>query len=395
VSVDIEAVLIGAYACEPDKGSEPEAGFQWVCAAAATVRQVLVLTRANNKAAIEASSLVPANVEFAYFDLSRPWLSAKRWLPYGTQLYYLAWQVGARHLVRKLHARQSFDLTHHLTFAVDWLPSAVRISSVPFIWGPVGGATGLPWKLWRSQGLKGFARELGRELTSRAGRRVFGRSLARSASMVVAQNRDEMRLWKAFSRRILLEPNVTVDDSRGAGTAPPTSLTNSSLRRAVFAGRLIPHKGLAFAIESLAQPAGSGWSLHVLGDGSERVKCRQLAEKLGIGDRVFFEGRVPHEQVAAALRVADAFVAPSMYEGSGFSVAEAVTFGCPVVATDRGGPAVMVPPDCGVLVPADGQLAHHIAEALSTIGPRRTPTNRWNVARLPRVVADMYAAVRA
>ena len=47
-------VLLSAYACEPGKGSEPEVGWQWALQMA-RFHNVTVLTRTNNRAAIEAA----------------------------------------------------------------------------------------------------------------------------------------------------------------------------------------------------------------------------------------------------------------------------------------------------------------------------------------------------
>ena len=72
-------VLISAYACEPGKGSEPEVGWQWALQMA-RFHDVTVLTRANNRASIEAeiSRMDGAKPKFIYFDLDSFWLRAIR-----------------------------------------------------------------------------------------------------------------------------------------------------------------------------------------------------------------------------------------------------------------------------------------------------------------------------
>ena len=46
-------ILMSAYACEPNKGSEPGIGWQWAMETARLGHEVWVLTRANNRSAIE------------------------------------------------------------------------------------------------------------------------------------------------------------------------------------------------------------------------------------------------------------------------------------------------------------------------------------------------------
>ena len=47
-------ILLSAYACEPNKGSEPGVGWHWALELGYLGHDVWVLTRANNRPAIEA-----------------------------------------------------------------------------------------------------------------------------------------------------------------------------------------------------------------------------------------------------------------------------------------------------------------------------------------------------
>src|SRR6185503_6479039 len=112
-------VLISAYACEPHKGSEPEAGWQWALQMA-RFHEVTVLTRSNNRQSIEAvleelrgRQPVPG---FVYHDRHPLLLRLKRHLR-GTKTYYLLWQKSARKVVERLQRTYQYDLMHHVTFA--------------------------------------------------------------------------------------------------------------------------------------------------------------------------------------------------------------------------------------------------------------------------------------
>src|SRR5262245_7946460 len=91
-------VLISAYACARGEGSEPEVGWQWSLQMA-RFHDVTVLTRANNRVAIEKGlaalqgrQLVP---RFTYHDRGDFILKVKQRLK-AVQLYYLLWQRSAR-----------------------------------------------------------------------------------------------------------------------------------------------------------------------------------------------------------------------------------------------------------------------------------------------------------
>jgi glycosyltransferase involved in cell wall biosynthesis len=102
-------------------------------------------------------------------------------------------------------------------------------------------------------------------------------------------------------------------------------------------GRLHVHKGHADLLSALAVLAPRYPELRLLlaGDGAEHGRLEELAESLGIGDRVQLLGHI--EDPRRLHRVADLFVFPSRYEGTPFAMLEAMAGGIPVVATKFGG----------------------------------------------------------
>jgi glycosyltransferase involved in cell wall biosynthesis len=67
----------------------------------------------------------------------------------------------------------------------------------------------------------------------------------------------------------------------------------------------------------------------------------ELVDKLGLHDRVRFIGFIPDEEIPAFYTLADVFAFPSLYEGFGIPILEAMACGCPVVTSKTGcGPEV-------------------------------------------------------
>ena len=62
-------ILLSAYACEPDRGSEPGVGWSWAVELSRLGHQVWVLTRTDNRTAIERKPGL--NLNFIYYDLPR------------------------------------------------------------------------------------------------------------------------------------------------------------------------------------------------------------------------------------------------------------------------------------------------------------------------------------
>ena len=145
------SILLSAYACEPDKGSEPGIGWKWARNLAQAGHQVYVITRENNRASIEEALRkhpIPG-VRFAYYDLprwARWWKKGGR----GVHLYYFLWQWGAFQVAKRLCRQHSFDVVHHITFGVFRQPSFMAFLGLPFVFGPVGGGESAPHPLRQS-----------------------------------------------------------------------------------------------------------------------------------------------------------------------------------------------------------------------------------------------------
>lgn len=129
-------------------------------------------------------------------------------------------------------------------------------------------------------------------------------------------------------------------DYNASPSWPPLGL-NGELRLACV-GRLdAPGKGQDILFEVLARPewATRNWRLHLYGDGENRNGLQRWAQRLGLTDRVVFEGYVSDiEKVWAQNHV---LVMPSRIEGLPLAVIEAMLCGRPVVATNVAGAEVV------------------------------------------------------
>lgn len=142
----------------------------------------------------------------------------------------------------------------------------------------------------------------------------------------------------------------------------------------LFAGNSEDYnKGVVYLLRAMAQlPANSRAHLYVVGgpSGALRVAPAEI-ERLGITDRVTVVGRVPERELAAWYRRAQLLVSPSLYEGFGLPVAEAMASGTAVVASDGGALPELVEDDAtGRVVPARDvpALAAAIGELLGSPG---------------------------
>ena len=102
----------------------------------------------------------------------------------------------------------------------------------------------------------------------------------------------------------------------------------------VSVGRLIRSKGHRFLLNAVKILKDAGLPVHliILGEGGQRASLEEQALKLGISDDISMPGFVmnPYAYMARA----DAVVMPSLYEGFGIAVEEALACGVPVISAD-------------------------------------------------------------
>jgi glycosyltransferase involved in cell wall biosynthesis len=349
-------VLLSAYACEPGKGSEPGVGWNWVLQSA-RFHDVWVLTRANNRPAIEAAlrrEPLP-NVHFVYHDLpgwARFWKRGQR----GVRAYYSLWQLTAASLCRRLHGEIQFDVAHHVTLVNYWMPSCLDGLPVPFIWGPVGGGEAFPLEFWNWLGLRGKLYEAARTAVRAVGERgPFVRKTARRCAVALATTQEtasRIARLGCGNVRLVSEAGLPETEIWRLATLPPST---AAPFRLLSLGRLIHWKGFelslrAFAAFRVSNPSAQYW---IAGHGPERGKLELIAAAHGLGNSIRFLGQLTRAEVLDTLGRSDVLVHPSLHDSGGWVCLEAMAAGRPVVCLKLGGPAIQVTDETGIRVKAE------------------------------------------
>lgn len=210
--------------------------------------------------------------------------------------------------------------------------------------------------------------------------RSFKRAALRAADAVTVNSsatRTAVQHILPAARNVHLIPMGAEIQEHG-NTADAADL-RARLRRGtgpllVFVGRLIEEKGVADLIEAVAilAPRLQDVSAVIVGDGPDKSRFQAQATRLGVADRVRFEGWVVPEGVSDYLRAADVFVGPSKTSPEGWVEAQGIVFieallaNRPVIATDTGGIADIVRHEqTGLLVRASSPV--EIAAAVARL----------------------------
>lgn len=232
-----------------------------------------------------------------------------------------------------------------------------------------------------------YARHLLRRAVRRADR-ILTVSAATAADLEqhlgVARRRIDV-IWNgvddAFRRRI--EAPELARELAAVGLSPGYFL---------FLGNPKPHKNLERVVRAFARLPHDGRRLVIAGASAavDSERLRQWARELALGERVVVLGHLAPGNLPALLQGALALIFPSLYEGFGLPLAEAMAAGTPVVASTTpalveiaGGAAELVDPlDVGAIaggmarLAADPQRRRELAQA----GRTRAEAFRWETA---------------
>ena len=157
----------------------------------------------------------------------------------------------------------------------------------------------------------------------------------------------------------------------------------------LFVGRLAGVKGLPMLLDAVAKAKAKQPSvrLTLAGDGPDRQRLAEQANRLGIADAVTFLGYQSQAQVRELLQKTDVFVMGSFAEGVPVVLMEAMAAGVPVVATQIAGiPELVEPGVNGLLVPPGD--AESLATAIESLVADAALRARFGAAGREKVAAE-------
>jgi glycosyltransferase involved in cell wall biosynthesis len=214
------------------------------------------------------------------------------------------------------------------------------------------------------------------------------------AARVIATSPLTARLLTAdfnvAAEKIAVAEPGTEPAPRARGTGAPVSL--------LAVGAVSPRKGYEVLVRALAELRELGWRLTIAGSLERSLEAAASLRKViagsGLAERVTLAGAVGEAELDLLYDSADLFVSPSLYEGYGMVLAEAMARGLPLVASSGGAAAETVSDGAGLKVPpgdvpalrdalrdmiADPALRRRCADASWAAGqelPRWTDTAR-------------------
>jgi len=370
-------ILACAFACCPPgtpgfSGGEDLLGWNLLQQIAQS-HEVWALTRAEDRINIEhgLSEHPVEGLNFQYIGLPRL-LSPLLKIQGGHQLYYYLWQIKAYFTARRLHQQLAFNLFHHVTYANDWMVSFIgTLLPIPYVRGPGGGAHRTPKSLQSEYPLGGRLWEKVRAAGQWLFRHdpFFLRGQSRAGAILVCNWDSARKIPTKWSDKVHLFPvsGVSSEDlSRPANLKSP-----SGEFKILAAGSLIRVKGFGLAIKAfkLFVDKHPDSSLTIAGDGPEERRLRKLIHTSQLENKVKLVGGVPRDDLICKMASSDALLFPSLRDGGGTVVIEAMSVAKPVVCLDIGGPGLHITEECGLKIkPTSSQeTIQDLADALERL----------------------------
>lgn len=175
-------------------------------------------------------------------------------------------------------------------------------------------------------------------------------------------NREAVQVWqeKGYEGPYRVVPQFGVDPAlyqpQGQRDSGRVFTIGSANRR------LVPEKGVDVLLQAAARLPGI-WQVHIAGEGPSRSALMQLAQTLGIQDRVHFDGAIPSSQMPAYLQQLDVLVLtsrtrPNWKEQFGRILVEAMACETAVIGSTSGEIPYVIG-DAGLTFPEDDVDALH------------------------------------
>jgi glycosyltransferase involved in cell wall biosynthesis len=346
-------VLHIAYDCTPDAGSEPGIGWSWANVAARDHR-VWVITKGENRAAIERAEPIPG-VTFVYVDVDTSKGPLRPGATWGDTFHVRRWLGEAMRAAEQVHAEHGLDLVHLVTYTAYWLAAPFHELGIPFVFGPATSSGTIPRPLWGALPAPEKAKELLRTgLHTSAVRRPSWRrmALAPNTTWVAVGSYVEDRLRRcgvSSVQRTVTALAFSDEQIARFGSAPPVE---ESPPEFVIAGRMIPWKGHALAIDAMVEVARlvPKAQLHVIGRGDADAMADAIRER-GLTANVTYHGGIDRDAERAIIARSRAVLMPGLRDAGSTIGLFSLAMGRPVVGIHVGHLPEMIGADTSLLVP--------------------------------------------
>ncbi|MGL3000123.1 glycosyltransferase family 4 protein [Flavobacterium sp. RSSB_23] len=382
--MSIKTILATCYTVNPYRGSKEKMGWNFIVQIA-RYQKVIAITRKKNQAPIEKylkenKNPVFNNITFLYFDLPywmRFWKKEGR----GGLLYYYMWQRGIVPFVKS--QTLCFDIVHNVNFNTDWMPSFLWKLNKPMVWGPVGSNSRIP-----KQYLKLYSKKhhLINELNWIVKNLIWKHSKSfqktiDNSTHIWCMNRNVPNNLGLKEENYSIHPPVASEDFFSA------KKEKSDQFNVLSVGRFVALKGFDLTINafigfvrSLPRVEQKYCKLTLIGTGPEKELYQKIIDQNDANDCIEILEWMDQQSLMQKYQDATVFLFPS-HEGAGMVIAEALSFGLPIICLDNDGPGQYITEAMGIAVPEQSYTD-------TVIGLKQALLKLYKIPHLTKIMSD-------
>lgn len=326
-------VLINAYACSPNMGSEPGMAWNW-CVNLAEYCELHIITEGEFKDKIEVAVLsLPQgkNMHFYYNPLSEE-IREMCWNQGDWRFYkhYKKWQFSTYLKAVEIVKNNKIDILHQLNMIGFREPGYLwKIKNIPLIWGPVDAKRNFPVSYLENADFKTkLFINLKNVITYfqlKHSRRV--KQAVTVASKVVSASSNSQETFRTFyniNSPLLNETGCYVQENE------VIDKTDKKILDILWVGKFDFRKQLSVAIETISTLNDVDIILHIIGGGND-LEYKELAKSLGVENQCKWYGVISHHKVQQMMLNSDLFFFTSVAEGTPHVVLEAISNNLPIL----------------------------------------------------------------
>lgn len=346
------SILINAYACSPNMGSEPGMAWNW-CVNLAKHCELHIITEGEFKDNIE--KVLPTlpqgkNMHFYYNpvteEIRKMCWNQGDWRFYK---YYREWQWKTYLIAKDICKQTHIDILHQLNMIGFREPGYLwKISNIPFVWGPVDAKESFPMAYLEGANFKTkLFMQLKNAITKWQLKRAKRVHLAaKRASYVISASSNSQQ---AFKKYFQIESPLLNETGCYIQEHPIIDKSHKEYLDVLWVGKLDFRKQLGLALRSIAETKNIHIRLHIVGGGNS-LPYQTLAKKLGIETQCKWYGAISHEEVQRIMQESDVFLFTSVAEGTPHVVLEAIGNNLPVVCFNTCGQGDSVNEKVGIKI---------------------------------------------
>ena len=345
-------ILINAYACSPNMGSEPGMAWNW-CINLAKYCELHIITEGEFKDQIEA--IIPSlpqgkNMHFYYNPVSEE-VRKMCWNQGDWRFYYhyKKWQKKTLKIAKEIINNEKIDIIHQLNMIGFREPGYLwKIENLPFVWGPVDAKESFPigylnqatitTKIFIS--LKNIITKF--QLTY--DKRI--KSAVKKAKLIFSASSNSLETFRKYYNKetiLLNETGCNIKEN------PLFNKIDKEFLDLLWVGKFDFRKQLNLAIESLAQTKNKKIRLNIIGSGNVE-SYKKLSEQLDIHEQCIFHGIKSHQEVQKIMLKSDLLFFTSVAEGTPHVVLEAISNNLPILAINTCGQGDVINQNIGIKI---------------------------------------------